>query len=78
MMLDVFAEIIAERDRQISLGYTADHDHGHGTAYWVALVSIQLAQAVLAVSNDPAPMRNVRTRLVRAAALLVAALQAYR
>jgi len=77
-MSSVYEDITTERNRQISLGYTEEHDDGHTNG------SIADAAAAYAVRNRyiaadiwpydiyPAFSGNRRTSLIKAAALIVA------
>jgi len=67
----ILQEISEERDRQVTKGYTSAHDDQHNTREFVALVKDYMAA--------PGPENGAgfysRTRLVQAAALLVAAVE---
>lgn len=67
----VLADIATERERQISLGWTREHDDNHATHDLVRLADRQARKP-----GDLGPGFYSRSRLVEAAALLVAAVEA--
>ena len=62
--------VVTERFRQRERGYDAEHDDGHGHLDWLDLVTHQVAAA-----HRAEDLAGYRERLVRAAALAVAAVE---
>jgi hypothetical protein len=64
--------VVAERDRQRSLGYTPAHDDEHGLAHLLDEAAHRVRGARHIVVGGPA---GTRKRILEAAAVLVAALE---
>lgn len=70
----VIADISRERDRQIDLGWTHDHDNDHTIFQFTQLAHTYLDRAV----SSAMPRGKVtRDMLVKSAAILVAAIEAH-
>lgn len=73
--MSIYQEIEREREGQIALGFTPNHDDGHTVADWVALLARTIGLAV--DDGDPNATGRFRRQMVRAAALALAALEAW-
>lgn len=69
----VLQEVAAERQRQISKGWTPDHDDSHSTHRMVELAAGRL----LIRQNPDNPGYLERRRLIEGIAILVAAVEAW-
>lgn len=81
----IAAELLAERKKQVKKGYTPDHDDEHGPRQ---LINAALSYALADISHKSSPPtlwpwedeawkpRDLRSNLIRATALLVAAIEA--
>lgn len=67
----VLRDVTTERHRQIAKGWTPEHDDGHRLSTMVDLADARMFLATQALAT---PVR--RKRLVEAAAILVAAIEA--
>lgn len=72
MMSDALQHVAAERGRQIDKGWTTEHDSEHGLRHltWLAQKRTSAAAYEAAIGTWA-----VRSELVKAAALLVAAIE---
>lgn len=71
-MRDVYEDIRAERERQPSLGYTAEHDDQHGIGHLTCYAAQYARESHYYGEGD-----RRREKLVKAAALLVAAIESH-
>jgi hypothetical protein len=67
---EILEEIAAERARQVELGWTIEHDNRYGVHHLVAL-----SEKYAHRDNDEDPGYYSRDNLVKAATLLVAAIE---
>lgn len=74
MTIEIFSEIAAERERQRSLGFTADHDAQHHPNDWVALLARHVG---LSVDEAAEASDRFRRQLVRVTALALAAIESH-
>lgn len=65
---DVWAEVQQERQHQIDLGYTGEHDRAHGVGHLIDIATDYLTD----IPKD-APLEQIHGRLVKSMALLQAA-----
>lgn len=64
---DIFAEVLAEKERQVEKGYTPEHDDEHGGDHL-----IEVAESYLDTIPADATGADVRTRAIKSIATLVA------
>lgn len=69
---EILEQIAGERARQVELGWTIEHDNRYGVRHLVAL-----SEKYLNRENDDNPGYYSRDNLVKATALLVAAIERF-
>ena len=68
---DIWIEILEERKRQISKGYTSEHDDGHGGYDWFKMVATENMKG----GGLGWTRKGFRKSMIRVAAVCVAALE---
>lgn len=69
---EILKELGQERLRQISLGYTPEHDDAHNVVELVTFAQPYLGAVLFSSTSDP---HYIRENLVKAAAMLVATIE---
>ena len=79
-MEKVVADIVAERNRQISLSHGGDtdkFDKGNSRNDWIAYLNAYSGRAAQKVFRNEKEGQDFRTNMVKTAALCVAAIEAH-
>jgi hypothetical protein len=74
---DVYADIRAERERQDEQWGGPEHDDEHGPADWLHFIDKQIIAGVFDVELGEQNPGSYRARLVKTAALAVAAIESH-
>lgn len=71
----IYAAIEAERNRQITLGHTADHDAELSESQWISIIvrEVGLAMGQGGIADDP---KRFDRQMIRLGAVVIAVLQA--
>ncbi len=78
--MTVYDDIKHERNRQITLAHGGDTEHFDQTNSandWIAYINAYIGRAVRKVFRDDREKQEFRPNMVKAAALCVAAIEAY-
>ena len=72
---EAMGDVLSERERQVALGWTAEHDFQHNPTDWHELIIGVLGKGV--DDDDDVANTEYRQSLVQSAALCIAAVQDY-